>query len=65
MKCQMNSNCCAESKNSEIPTDQIEQNKKQSKKKKRIVSAQDQLQTIFRISTNNQAATYIKEMWIA
>ena len=36
MKCQMNSNCCAESKNSEIPTDQIEQNKKQSKKKKEL-----------------------------
>ena len=35
MKCQMNSNCSAESKNSEIPTDQIEQNKKQSKKKKK------------------------------
>ena len=40
VKYQTNSNYCVESKNSEIPTDKIEQNTKEKKsKKKKIVSA--------------------------
>ena len=63
----MNSNYCVESKNSEIPTDKIEQNTKQKNSKKNcfsVKSTTNNKQYLRSATTITQQAISTKKMWV-